>query len=92
MSALTQAEKNRIAALKEELAKQIIQTSTLSTLIPIEKDFLNEILARHLKDQIGNYDKRIKELFQDLYIVRGIMYRNIHNLNHESYSITHNPS
>lgn len=92
MSALSQAEKNRIAALKEQLAKEIIQTSTLSTLTQIEKDFLNEILARHLKDKIGNYDARIKELFQDLYIVRGIMYRNIHNLNQGSYSITQNPS
>ena len=91
MSALSQAEKNRIAALKEQLAKEIIQTSTLSTLTQIEKDFLNEILARHLKDKIGNYDARIKELFQDIYIVRGIKYRNIHLLNQSTYSYLLSP-
>lgn len=88
MSALSQTEKNRISALKEQLAKEIIQTSTLSTLTQIEKDFLNEILARHLKDKIGNYNARIKELFQDIYIVRGIKYRNIHLLNQSTYSIS----
>ncbi len=92
MSALTQAQKNRIAQLKKELTKEIIQVASLSTLIPIEKDFLNEILTRHLQDKIGHYDERIKELFQDIYIVRGIMYRNIHNLSTSSYPVTQNPS
>ncbi len=90
MAKLTQSQKNEIARNKEILAKKILETNKLTTLSDREKEFLNEILTRHLKDQRGNYELRIKELYQDMYIVCGIIYRNTHLLDNSFPRIENN--
>lgn len=84
MAKLTATQKNTISRNKEILSKQVLETNKIDTLSNLEKEFLQDILTRHLKDQRGNYDLRINELNHDLYTVLGIKYRNIY-LNAYSY-------
>lgn len=75
MASLSQSQKKHIAYLKEQLSRLLLKANRLNYLADMENILLQEILCRQMKDRIGDYEGRVKEIYQDYYIVSGIIYR-----------------
>ena len=78
MAALTQREKNNIIELKKEVGRLLLYANQLTNLSILEKELLADIMDRQTIDRVGNYDGRMKILWQDLYICAGMVYRHSH--------------
>ena len=72
--ATPEVSRRKIKAAKVELSKVLKNVLMISTLKPLEQDFVNDIMARNMTDRIGKYTDRYNAILSDYFVICGILY------------------
>lgn len=77
--------KKKIKAAKLELSKALTDALKIQDLKPLEQDYINQIMARTISDNVGKYIDRYNTVTSDYFLICGILYNHM-TLNSEHTS------